>query len=164
MFWAAHGLHWCVSVLISLISGTCYMVTNEINCIVWATSMDQAPGLLALQDRGPGFALLPGAARRSAPPLTKKKESYQKKGKFPKKKKSSCSCFFFFSLTVVRFLEQRYFTSLLPCRCGHTHWRFGASVPICRNWKPGYSLSTSFEKTCMRQFHTFPWMMWLTLI
>ena len=35
--------------------------------------MDQAPGLLALQDRGPGFALLPGAARRSAPPLTKKK-------------------------------------------------------------------------------------------
>ena len=49
--------------------------------------MDQAPGLLALQDRGPGFALLPGAARRSAPPLTKKKRKFpKKKGKFPKKK------------------------------------------------------------------------------
>ena len=48
--------------------------------------MDQAPGLLALQDRGPGFALLPGAARRSAPPLTKKKESSQKKRKVPQKK------------------------------------------------------------------------------
>ena len=52
--------------------------------------MDQAPGLLALQDRGPGFALLPGAARRSAPPLT------------PKKKKSPITCnkkvnIFFFS-------------------------------------------------------------------
>ena len=79
-FWLRSSV---VSVLISLISGTCYMVTNEINCIVWATSMDQAPGLLALQDRGPGFALLPGAARRSAPPLTKKKR------KFPKKKESS---------------------------------------------------------------------------
>ena len=44
--------------------------------------MDQAPGLLALQDRGPGFALLPGAARRSAPPLTKKKENSQKNRKF----------------------------------------------------------------------------------
>ena len=32
--------------------------------------MDQASGLLALQDRGPGLALLPGAARRSAPSLT----------------------------------------------------------------------------------------------
>ena len=48
--------------------------------------MDQAPGLLALQDRGPGFALLPGAARRSAPPLTKKKESFHEKAKFSKKK------------------------------------------------------------------------------
>jgi len=47
--------------------------------------MDQAPGLLALQDRGPGFALLPGAARRSAPPLTKKKKVPQKKESSPKK-------------------------------------------------------------------------------
>ena len=31
--------------------------------------MDPASGLLALQDRGPGFALPPGAARRFAPPL-----------------------------------------------------------------------------------------------
>ena len=31
--------------------------------------MDSASGLLALQDRGPGFALPPGAARRFAPPL-----------------------------------------------------------------------------------------------
>ena len=45
-----------------------------------------------------------------------------------------------------------------------TAYTFGASVPICRKRKAGYSLSTSFEKTCMRQFHTFPWMMWLTLI
>ena len=29
--------------------------------------MDQAPGLLVLQDRGPGLALSPGAARSSAP-------------------------------------------------------------------------------------------------
>ena len=141
------------------------MVTNEINCIVWATSMDQAPGLLALQDRGPGFALLPGAARRSAPPLTKKRK-FPKKRKVPhkKKKQSWCTCYFCFSLTVVRFLEQRYYTFLLTCRFAHAHWRFGASVPKYRNWKPCYSLSTSFEKTCMRQFHTFPWMMWLTLI
>ena len=140
------------------------MVTNEINCIVWATSMDQAPGLLALQDRGPGFALLPGAARRSAPPLTKKKESSQKKkGKFPKKK-SSCTCYSSFSLTIVRFLEQRYYTFPLKCRVAHTHWSFGSSVPKYRNWKPWQALSTSFEKTCMRQFHTFPWMMWLTII
>ena len=59
-FWLRSSV---VSVLISLISGTCYMVTNEINCIVWATSMGQALGLLALQDRGPGLALSPGAAR-----------------------------------------------------------------------------------------------------
>ena len=72
--------------------------------------MDQAPGLLALQDRGPGFALLPGAARRSAPPLNKKKN-------VPKKKVHGL----FFSLTVVRFLEQRFYTSLLTCRCAHTH-------------------------------------------
>ena len=38
--------------------------------------MDQAPGLLALQDRGPGFALLPGAARRSAPPLKEKTRGF----------------------------------------------------------------------------------------
>ena len=139
------------------------MVTNEINCIVWATSMDQAPGLLALQDRGPGFALFPGAARRSAPPLTKKKKVPKKK-ESSRKKKSSCTWYFFFSLTVVRFLEQRYYTFLLTFRRTHTPWRFGASVPIDSNWKPWYPLSTSFEKTCMRQFHTFPWMMWLTLI
>ena len=94
--------------------------------------MDQAPGLLALQDRGPGFALLPGAARRSAPPLTKKKESSQKKGKFPKKKEFM-HLVFFFSLTVVRFLEQRYYTFLLTFRRTHTPWRFGASVPIDSN-------------------------------
>ena len=29
--------------------------------------MDQASGLLAFQDRGPGFALPPGAARRFTP-------------------------------------------------------------------------------------------------
>ena len=87
--------------------------------------MDQAPGLLALQDRGPGFALLPGAARRSAPPLTKKKESSSKK--------KLMHLLFFFSLTIVRFLEQIYYTFLLPCRFAHTHWRFGASVPIDRN-------------------------------
>ena len=52
--------------------------------------MDQAPGLLALQDRGPGFALLPGAARRSAPPLTKKKR------KFPEKKKVDAAVIFVF--------------------------------------------------------------------
>ena len=63
-FWLRSSV---VSVLISLISGTCYTVANEINCYVWATSMDQAPGLLAFQDRGPGFALLPGAARRFTP-------------------------------------------------------------------------------------------------
>ena len=50
--------------------------------------MDQAPGLLALQDRGPGFALLPGAARRSAPPLTKKRK-FPKKRKVPHKKKKN---------------------------------------------------------------------------
>jgi len=88
--------------------------------------MDQAPGLLALQDRGPGFALLPGAARRSAPPLTKKKESSQKNRKF-------MHLYFFFSLTVVRFLEQRYYTFLLTFRRTHTPWRFGASVPIDSN-------------------------------
>ena len=49
--------------------------------------MDQAPGLLALQDRGPGFALLPGAVRRSAPPLTKKRK-FPKKRKVPHKKKN----------------------------------------------------------------------------
>ena len=53
--------------------------------------MDQAPGLLALQDRGPGFALLPGAARRSAPPLTRKK-------KVPKKKKVDAAVIFVFFL------------------------------------------------------------------
>ena len=90
--------------------------------------MDQAPGLLALQDRGPGFALLPGAARRSAPPLTKKKESSPKKRKFPKKK-GSCTGYSSFSLTIVRFLEQRYYTFPLKCRGAHTHWRFGSSVP-----------------------------------
>ena len=37
--------------------------------------MDQAPGLLALQDRGPGFALLPGAARRFAPSLKENKKT-----------------------------------------------------------------------------------------
>ena len=40
----------------------------------------------------------------------------------------------------------------------------GPSAPINGNWKPDFVLSTSFEKTCMRHFHTFPWMMWLTLI
>ena len=34
--------------------------------------MDQASGLLALQDRGPGLALLPGAARCFAPSSKKK--------------------------------------------------------------------------------------------
>ena len=63
-FWLRSSV---VSVLISLISGTCYTVANEINCYVWATSMDQASGLLAFQDRGPGFALPPGAARRFTP-------------------------------------------------------------------------------------------------
>ena len=90
--------------------------------------MDQAPGLLALQDRGPGFALLPGAARRSAPPLTKKKKVPKKK-ESSRKKKSSCTWYFFFSLTVVRFLEQRYYTFPLKCRVAHTHLRFGSSVP-----------------------------------
>ena len=94
--------------------------------------MDQAPGLLALQDRGPGFALLPGAARRSAPPLTKKKESSQKK-KESSQKKSSCTCYSSFSLTIVRFLEQRYYTFPLKCRVAHTHWSFGSSVPKYRN-------------------------------
>ena len=89
--------------------------------------MDQAPGLLALQDRGPGFALLPGAARRSAPPLTRKK-------KVPKKKKKLMQLLFlFFSLTIVRFLEQRYYTFLLTRRFAHAHWRFGASVPKYSN-------------------------------
>ena len=108
------------------------------------------------------FRVLRGVLRHHWP----KKESSQKKGKFPtkKKKQSWCTCYFCFSLTVVRFLEQRYYTFLLTCRFAHAHWRFGASVPKYRNWKPCYSLSTSFEKTCMRQFHTFPWMMWLTLI
>ena len=107
------------------------------------------------------FRVLRGVLRHHWP---KKKESSQQKRKFPKKK-SWCTCYFYsFSLTIVRFLEQRYCTFLLACRCAHTHWRFGASVPKYRNWKPGYSLSTSFEKTCMRQFHTFPWMMWLNLI
>ena len=95
--------------------------------------MDQAPGLLALQDRGPGFALLPGAARRSAPPLTKKKESFQKKGKFSKKKKVHAPVILFLSLTVVRFLGQRYYIFLFAYRFAHTSWRFGESVPINGN-------------------------------
>jgi len=36
-------------------------------------------------------------------------------------------------LTVVRFLEQRYYTFLLTFRRTHTPWRFGASVPIDSN-------------------------------
>ena len=106
------------------------------------------------------FRVLRGVLRHHWP----KKKKVPKKKESSRKKKSSCTWYFFFSLTVVRFLEQRYCTFQPACRCGHTHRRFGASVPIYRNWKPCYSLSTSFEKTCMRQFHTFPWMMWLTLI
>ena len=89
---------------------------------------------------------------------------WPEKRKFPKKKKLMQLLFLFFSLTIVRFLEQRYYTFLLTRRFAHAHWRFGASVPKYSNWKPCCSLSTSFEKTCMRQFHTFPWMMWLTII
>ena len=68
--------------------------------------MDQAPGLLALQDRGPGFALLPGAARRSAPPLTKKKRDFIH---------LSLSDFFVVVdlLTVVRFLDERFYMFFL---------------------------------------------------
>ena len=62
-FWLRSSV---VSVLISLISGTCYTVTNEINCDVSAAPMDPALGLLTLLGRGPGIAVLPGAARRYA--------------------------------------------------------------------------------------------------
>ena len=106
------------------------------------------------------FRVLRGVPRYHWP---KKKESSPKKLESSPKKKVHAP-FFFFSLTVVRFLEQRYYTFLLTRRFAHAHWRFGASVPKYSNWKPCYSLSTSFEKTCMRQFHTFPWMMWLTII
>ena len=106
------------------------------------------------------FRVLRGVPRHHWP----KKRKFPKKRKVPEKKRVHAPGIFFFSLTVVRFLEQRYYTFLLTFRRTHTPWRFGASVPIDSNWKPWYSLSTSFEKTCMRQFHTFPWMMWLTLI
>ena len=36
--------------------------------------MDSAPSLLALLGRGPGIAVLPGAARRFSPPSKKKKK------------------------------------------------------------------------------------------
>jgi len=106
------------------------------------------------------FRVLRGVPRHHWP----KKRKFPKKRKVPEKKRVHAPGIFFFSLTVVRFLEQRYYTFLLTFRRTHTPWRFGASVPIDSNWKPWYPLSTSFEKTCMRQFHTFPWMMWLTLI
>ena len=106
------------------------------------------------------FRVLRGVPRHHWP---KKKKVPQKKES--SQKKSSCTCCYSsFSLTIVRFLEQRYYTFLLACRGAHTHWKFGTSVPRYSNWIPWYSLSTSFEKTCMRQFHTFPWMMWLTII
>ena len=90
--------------------------------------MDQAPGLLALQDRGPGFALLPGAARRSAPPLTKEKRKVPKK-ESSQKKKVHVADILFFSMTVVHFLEQRYCIFLLTCGFAPSPFRFGASVP-----------------------------------
>ena len=42
--------------------------------------MDSAPSLLALLGRGPGIAVLPGAARRFSPPLRKKKQHIKKFG------------------------------------------------------------------------------------
>ena len=79
--------------------------------------MDQAPGLLALQDRGPGFALLPGAARRSAPPL----KEYKKTRGFHQLMLDQM--FFLGLLTVGRFLDQRFWNVFLmyhirqPMRC-----------------------------------------------
>ena len=54
--------------------------------------------------------------------------------------------------------------SLCPRHIRSTHNRVRALGCLSIDPQPHNIISTSFEKTCMRQFHTFPWMndVWLT--
>ena len=103
--------------------------------------MDPALGLLTLLGRGPGIAVLPGAARRYA---------YIKKNHNNNNKNICFGDHCVWNVAVVKlFLE-----FLLGVK---------NNVPInrplpagTRNTPPrhGQALSTSFEKTCMRQIHS----------
>ena len=97
--------------------------------------MDQALGLLTLLGRGPGIAVLPGAARRAFATINQIHQPSQLYGPF-------CLCFLLRRFPYLD-LEKNHGSVNASTEANTT--RHSARHPK--------ALSTSFEKTCMRQIH-----------
>merc|ERR1712030_234666 len=110
----------------------CSICSYQLNLWYLSHVHGSSAGLARAPGPWPRFCTTSGCCEAFRATIDQKKESSQKKGKFPKKKEFM-HLEFFFSLTVVRFLEQRYYTFLLTFRRTHSPWRFGASVPIDSN-------------------------------
>ncbi len=108
--------------------------------------MDQALGLLTLLGRGPGIAVFPGAARRFSPTLSQINSIRFSLSDIVLAPKYFRCVFFFCSQGPVRgslITSQKYVTAS------------ASTEPLPRNSgvTDSKALSTSFEKTCMRQIH-----------
>ena len=97
--------------------------------------MDQALGLLTLLGRGPGIAVLPGAARRAFATINQIHQPSQLFGPF-------CLCF----------LLRRFLYLDLEKNHGSVNASTEANTTR-HSVRHSKALSTSFEKTCMRQIH-----------
>ncbi|SVA17389.1 uncharacterized protein METZ01_LOCUS70243 [marine metagenome] len=100
--------------------------------------MDQALGLLTLLGRGPGIAVLPGAARRAFATINQIHSPSTQLVFWP------CLLKFFIALRIpdLDFEKNHGMVNALTESC--------TSSTSARHPK---ALSTSFEKTCMRQIH-----------
>ena len=97
--------------------------------------MDQALGLLTLLGRGPGIAVLPGAARRAFATINQIHQPSWLFGPF-------CLCF----------LLRRF--PYLDLEKNHGSVNASTKANTTRHSaRHSKALSTSFEKTCMRQIH-----------
>ena len=129
--------------------------------------MDPAPSLLALLGRGPGIAVFPGAARRLAPPYHHKATIMRAAGWQVQACGAVDSLLVSFDHFLMPVNPQNQFCLFLRMGASRFGPKCGSDKVFVQDLPPNRShgvfqaLSTSFEKTCMRHFHSLgfhsPW-------